>query len=216
MKKYLIFAILVITVVAGVFLSCNREPEMPTEVTMQNVLNVVMRYYPYEEGDVLTFKNENTGETLSLAAKSSENMPFLSTDVGDMTYKPSEDAETNTWGWKIEVASFFTVDGLDVPNNKSSVMTVIMADTERQRMQNNWNCGIQLNGNEFYRCDRLSQCQPKDVYTYLTDTISLIVRDVTTVKGITRLPEDGYLYIVRDKGITEFCLDGKTIWKRVK
>jgi len=211
MKKYLIFAILVIAVVAGVFLSCNREPEMPTEVTMQNVLNVVMRYYPYEEGDVLTFKNENTGETLSLAAKSSDNDNFLQARTDTIKYKEGKDTPVTIVGWSIGVSARLTEKQ---SGGVSAIHSNISADTEeRQRVFILWNVGLYKNG--YNRGDVLFDGNLSEVYAYFTDTIKLTMRDVILDNQRKDLPENAYLYVVRDTGITEFSLDGQTVWKRV-
>ena len=204
----------VVVCCAGLFVACEREPEMPKEVTIQNVLNVVKWYYPYEEGDVLTFKNESTGETWSIVAKNDGTTKFLTTNTDEI--QDGEAPGHPTKGWSVRVDCDMTVDGLSEPNKHTFFATTIGADTYYSTMNMHWYTAIRLKEDELYRASIEYRDSLNQIYSYFPSTISLKVQNVLKGTELKAVPENAYVKILKHKGLTEFSLDGQSIWQRVK
>lgn len=199
---------IVVVCCAGLFVACDREPEMPKDLTMQNMYNVAMMYYPYEEDDELTFKNETLGKTWTIVAKNIDNKSFMENKLEEL--RDYETTGKPVYGWIIRVSASFIEEG----GGRSVFETILSADTVRNRILLRWETGLYLDG--YNRGDTLSECKGAEAYSYFTDTISLTMRDVKNGKERKELPQNAYLHIVKNKGISDFSLDGETVWKRVK
>ena len=56
---------------------------------------------------------------------------------------------------------------------------------------------------------------PKEVLAQLTDTIIIPIRRQGTTNREIVAPEGAYARIVKDHGLTDFSVDGTTVWRRV-
>lgn len=60
------------------------------------------------------------------------------------------------------------------------------------------------------------RCKPSELASLLTDTISVPIQTIVCPGMDTTIVEGACVHIVKNKGITDFILDGKTVWRRVK
>ena len=69
-----------------------------------------------------------------------------------------------------------------------------------------WSLELRLEEDEYYRGGSRITCSPDEILSQLTDTIILSIDDT----------ENGaYARIVKNQGLTDFSVDGTTVWRRV-
>lgn len=67
----------------------------------------------------------------------------------------------------------------------------------------------------FYTGEIRSYCSQEEVLTQLTDVITIPIQYYHKYgESVNDAPKDAYARIVREKGLTEFSIDGQTVWKR--
>ena len=197
------FSILFLIPVCLLFMACHHGDNLNKEEVLQSALE----YFPYQEGDILIFYNATTGDTISMAAVSSDSENFLITHVDEIKGDP---------GWLIRVEAALTIGKLQAPNNKSFSLVNISDSYTSEMIQMRWGTNILFSKNAVYYASLVNKCKPEDIYNHFKDTIYLPVEQIYNGKTYENADKNAYVNIVKSRGITDFSLDGKTIWKRVK
>ena len=206
-----------ISVIAAMCLcSCNRGP---SKNDMQGYLDAMLYYYPYSIEEELVFVNDSLERSLVFTPDDLHNDGvYPETHISPCGYDI---------GSKCQGDKSLSIDGVMKVSEDS-------ADAGKMRLGSNvyyeaylnyessmtihwyvhfWYMHI-TNPNEDYQgVYYIRDISPDSVYACMTDTIILTVKPTY---GPYDYPDQGYARIVKNKGLTDFSLDGKTIWRRVK
>jgi len=203
MRTKTIFFVSILSVVSSL-IACDCEPEMPTELNAQTAQTVMSWYFPYKASKTYTFRNNKTGEVWKM-------LPEVRKSTGEFPeFYISEHWELGM-EWLVSVeSSFMDVNG-DIKNlaGFSCLMTPATLKGDIIRIQ--WSGHISLTGNrdDLYRNLLILTVDSASAFSYFTDTITL-----PFIHGNTSLPSNACLHIVRCKGLTDFSLDGESVWER--
>ena len=203
---------------AGLLAACNtnnpepeepQKPNLPDTVNAQTCKDVILRYFPYSPSEMLTFQNSQTGEDWQISPRikdMSEDFPAVTITEGIST---SDD-------WYLDIEAYFMKAGDDYHHALTccglscTIFPTLRGDTIEIR----WSGLISLTGNyeDKYIATWLTiKADSANVLKHLTDTLTIQLEKPQTV-----LPPEVCMHVVRERGITDFSLDGKTIWNRVK
>ena len=216
MKKYFLFV--GVCVIAGIMSSCNNkpDPEDPMSATPQNSIEAMRPYFPYSADQKLEFVNESTGKEWSLTPcfyNPASGAPIDFPKISNLKYNAHpeiwevfmesdyEGEASNGKPWRYNLISFKVVGNTD----KDSVYFTEMAQ-------------IEVGKEGFFQGECYFSNSMSEFIPSLKDTIRCpFLRTCATYGMIKEPAADGcYITVVKNKGITDFCIDGKTIWKRVK
>ena len=197
------FSLLVIIPISFLFMACHHGDNLNKEEVLQSALE----YFPYQEGDILIFYNATTDDTISIAAVCPSNKNSLYAYVDEIT----RDSE-----WLIRVLTDLKIEKPEVPNSIISSAAVISGSYSSEMIQMRWYANIVFSKITEYYASLISKCKPEDLYNHFTDTICLPIEQIYNGKNVEEADENAYVNIVKSRGITDFSLDGKTIWNRVK
>ena len=208
MKRFVFIMATVVVCCAGLFVACDREPEMPTELNAQTAKQVILWYFPYDGDDVYAFRNNKTGEVWEIIPKiapkdDTDNFPKVIID------------DTREWGgeWLLSVNAQFVKKGTDLNNyngrNAAAITCNILPRKDSISLQ--WANSICFTGNvkDTYFADMSFRTDTGEVFSLFTDTIT-----IPFYKRGASIPSNTYMQIVRHKGLTAFSIDGESVWKR--
>lgn len=185
--------------------SCDRpEPELPNLTNIESSLESMLSYLPYEANRSYTFVSDadNVQWTITPYTNSS-----LGVDFPDIT--------SATFGsmWENLIFAEFVMDGIgkayrsqitmDVYPNKGGFYVFVGAD-------------IRFDVNSYYYG---SYTQTLDTVAFnnfwSADTITIPLKGLYFDKQPTvTLPENSVAYLVKNKGLAEFSIDGgRTYWR---
>lgn len=208
MKKIVLFAS--IFAFAGTFISCNNEPESPTKATPENTMEALLHYVPYELGQVLEFVNDSLGrewKTMPCGYKKSYYDPNETPFFPNAHYYRSDSLGDYRGRWHLTIEADLTEDGTPMKKNATTTFVIEGHDNE-----NTLSFGlislITLSQSEKYEGFVIKSYTIDNFHSSIGDTIRFLF-----TKGAS---EGCYINVVKDKGITDFCVDGKTTWRRVK
>lgn len=198
--------------------SCEHDGDgaeiAPTEKDLHNYIAALSHYYPYSINDVFIFRNESSGERW-------ENKPFVYS--GDSTYPETEiwlcdDSDASCYGDRTaQICSYFMEKGVSRYEYAPSGITTFIAKTGGSEDINfSWYVYLSFGAYDYYQGISTVRCMPEEVLNQLTDTIIIPIRHKGTASGVIAAPNGAYARIVTDKGLTDFSVDGTTVWRRVK
>ena len=214
MKTKLFFLNLI--VIAAICTSCggrDEEEEIePTEKDLKTYISVLSHYYPYSINDNLIFKNENSGESW-------ENKPFNYS--GSSIYPETkiwlcDDPDASCYGDRTaQIAARFIENGVSQYDYDPSQISTFIAKSGSEEVYLSWNIMLSFGAYDYYRGSYSVICMPKEVLAQLTDTIIIPIRRQGTTTRVIDAPEGAYARIIKDYGLTDFSVDGETVWRRV-
>lgn len=187
---------------AALMVSCNEEP---TENDLKDYLKALAPYYPYSLDETLVFKNdalEKTWEIETYDYRGNGRYPDTGITVqNDITVK--------SYGLRYAhiSAAFVNSPVTDKKFRKSEISTDFLHSGGSKVVEMSWSFRLQLPDGEVFEGGFTKKYPPKEVISTFTDTIIL------TQQGG---PEGAYARIVKGKGLTDFSVDGETVWRRVK
>ncbi len=208
--KTKLFIVSFVIMLSGLVTSC--EGESPTETEMKNYLAVLTHYYPYSANEIFVFANENQGYSWEAEAYDYYHngiYPYTHLSVcNEVGAKCKGDREAVISAWMLE-------KGADSSNGVSEVSTMISHEGGSSEVQINWYIRLQLSDSTFYTGEFRSVCLQKAVLSQLTDVITIpILYYHSAGEAAVGAHEGAYARIVKEKGLTEFSVDGQTVWKR--
>lgn len=219
MKKQTL--IILIIGVMGMASSCGpvNPPQEEEEVTAETCLKAMLQYYPYSIDETFEFVNEEAGRTWKGSAYDRANKGAY-----PYTYISNYDKEENgekpkSYGdWDTHINAFVLENGVDSHEDKiSQVSTYIhYADNTDLPIYSYWNIDIRLSHEEFFTGTVKGYYDLDNVLSQFTDTIEVPIGYQRGEKGLIPAPEGAYARIVKGKGLTDFSVDGETVWRRVK
>jgi len=220
-KHFLLFASII--AFAGIFVSCNNEPdgpEPPKEATPQNTADYLLRFVPYEIGQSLVFANESLGREWTIKPYEYKNSYY---DPNEVPVFPKVNIIEERGGdykgqWIVDIQADLLEEGVSrVADKMSSTSVSLNGDNNTDTIAITWMLAIRLSATEFYDGGlQRYYCTRKDFFTFIGDTVHLTLNRMREGQIMVEAPSGCYINMVKDKGITDFCVDGKTIWKRKK
>lgn len=219
MKKLFDFAI---GIVCCLFISCNQNP-VETEVTLMNSYESIQEYFPYTLDNSMVFMNTSNGELWEV----NPNDRFKDGIFPEFQLRDVNPGSKTPTSWSCSGSAEFWVD-----KNKSQAGMLriynAIAGLDESMGTVLWTTAVQLNDHSELLDGSWSWHGSIDEMLHIiTDTIiipvgytySILYND--TIMESIKKPEDetlrnAYARIVKGQGMTDFSLDGTTIWKRVK
>ena len=199
---------------AVTFISCAGSTIEPTKKDLNNYIAALSHYYPYTINDDFIFRNEKSGEKW-------ENKPFVYD--GNSTYPEAEiwfcdDPMASCYGDRTaHMYSYFIENGVSrYEYAPSRVATFIAKSGGSVDMYLTWDVFLSLGSYDYYQGSTMVSCSPREVLAQLTDTIIIPIQRQSTASGDIAAPDGAYARIVKDQGLSDFSIDGITIWQRVK
>ena len=188
------------------FSACTPESE-GMKVNLKTCLKVMSAYFPYTDKENFVFVNEELGKTCeagAFSANADDGYPNV------LTLECHSPLSKCYGDWSIYISAVFQEkEG----SSNQSLNGMIRAnvdyspDTDQiESVAADWIVHISLGKEGALKIDWGFVCFPEELYSHFTDTIVLPVNT----------PEGAYARIVKNQGLTDFSVDGKTVWKRVK
>ena len=205
-----LFYLTIMITVGGLFVSCNgNKSNEPQTLNAEKMLEMSLAYFPYNEKDSLEFVNDQTGRKWDIETYS----------INKSCRTGKEGSESQGISKSIVDVKFTVKDVAFIKQQNAKITFNIIADT--------FNIGkdtyifmsqfvyIPLSDDEIYSGQTEINCNEVDFYSYFSDTIMIPLTEDLYNRS-TPLPEGAYARLVKNKGLTDFSVDGTTIWKRVQ
>lgn len=186
---------------AGLLVACYNAP---SETDLQDYLTVMRPYYPYSVDDAFVFVNDSSGgKWIGYPYDYYKDGIYPYTDI----YKSSSDyaAEATICAW---------VQTEEGGTRTGEIGTKILYMAGEYVMS--WNIALRLNDSVSFHGGFQCCCSESEILASFTDTILLPIPYQHDPK--TPMVEFGepYARIVKHQGLTDFSVDGKTVWRKVK
>ena len=213
MKMKTKFILLNLIVIAAITTSCGGSHIESTEKDWHNYLTTLSDYYPYSIDDEFIFKNDSLGVIW-------KNQPF--TYSGDSIYPQTDfwscnDPFASCYGDRtINISADFIEEGVSRYAYAPSNVSTFIAQSGSPEVWISWDIMLSFGPDNYYRGTCSVLCLPAEVLGQLTDTIIIPIRRQGTTNGEIDIPDGAYARIIKNKGLTDFSTDGKTVWKRVQ
>lgn len=190
--------VLSLIVATGLFNSCKTEE--PTETDWNNYVAALKHYYPYSLEDQFLFVNDSLGRTWEAQPYDDNKEEYPYTHI--LICKKEPGSKCSGDGTAYIYALFMNKGEAPQDGGKSEITTYITHEGGSELVSINWSIVIRLGADEYYRGELRESCPASQVLSHLADTI------------VIPASKDSYARIVKDKGLTDFCVDGKTVWQR--
>ena len=206
MKTKVLIASLM-AIVMGLIVSCKQEE--PTETDMKNYIEALKAYYPYSQGESVSFWNEDLERQWNLNANAcNSHIIICKNEPGS---KCSGDRSAT-------ISTSFEEGGIN--SNKeivSEIGTLLEHEGGSKTVFIRWDMSLRLSKEEYYQGSASVTCPTENVLAQFTDTIIVQITGKRSASGdMESAPKGAYAHIVKGKGMTDFSLDDRTVWKRVK
>ena len=199
--------------------SCNPVEPVLKEVTPENCIKAFMPYFPYSIGEEFIFENESLGHTIQANAYDEYKDGIYPEEI----INEGEDAET---GWNAQVQAFMFNSRINPDSipwthhwvERIAAYAVYDPSYTEAPYRMAWSVQLRLDlKNAFIAYWDLYR-EKSEMASLLTDTITLPVRQIISYDQSmdTTIVDGACVHIVRNEGIVDFTLDGKTFWRRVK
>lgn len=189
-------------------LSCGQKP---TKDDCQEYIDSLKPYYPYSIDEKFVFFNEALGLTWEAKAFDEPKGVYPYTHMSYI-----DEIVAKSYGrWNVSIVAY--MHEKDMPpysDEMSFVRTHISGDAKSAHMD--WNVKIRFNEEEIFEVDGTFIGDKKEIFSFMTDTIIIPVPEGVDTYSYLKVPEGSYARIVKNQGLTDFSVDGKTVWKRVK
>ena len=210
MKTKITYGILVFAAI--LMAGCAQPPQKNQALDYMEELKT---YFPYTVDEKLIFVNEELGRTweTTTITDSKGHCPCYKWSINNSF-------GTKSYGdWDIGVGVLMGKEGqkYSVDEKYSGYSVLIYGNP--LNFNEDWSVGIRMGKNENYSGSKWTGDYPiEDFYLIRTDTIVLPIGNAIgdPIKPDKELLAGSYARIVRNKGLTDFCVDGKTVWRRVK
>lgn len=182
------------------FVSCYNDP---SEKDMQGYLAALRPYYPYPENGTFIYKNDSLGRTWEVKVEKNKDGDYPYTHMTickrEIFSKCSGDRSVSIW-------TRFMREHIPYDQSAGQLSTEIVYWGDASSMDIFWSLELYLNEDEHYQGGAYIKCSPDRVLSQLTDTIIL---------SIDKTKNGAYARIVKGEGLTDFSVDGTTVWRRV-
>ena len=208
-------SIIILVFAALLMAGCSKPKEVPTENDLKTYLAELKLYYPYAVNEQFVFVNETTCERLEVKAMPEQDNEYPITSYGIH----EEDPESMSYEmWSIDIYA-------PMINNEFSMVLDMDSHIAGKGLICDgilWMFSVKLDSKYSYIGVKLPDASDNDVLSLFTDTVEITEISKTYIDDFSgeiqqeSAPSGSYARIVRNKGLTDFCIDGKTVWRRVK
>lgn len=178
-----------------------------SDAELENYVNELLLYYPYSVNEEFVFVNDSTGQTWDGHSKNYEDGRYPYT----YTWSCHEPLASCFSDWSASVEAMIVKDS--IKDGHSELSTFIVACGGDPIID--WVAKIYFGTKEFIQADSRTYCTKEEVLSQLTDTIILPIHYHMTNNGRIDPAEGAYVRIIKGKGLTDFSVDSKSVWRRV-
>ena len=186
---------------AALFVSCYNDP---SEKEMQGYLAALRPYYPYPKNGTFIYVNDTLERTWEVKVEKNmdDNYPYTNMTIckREITSKCSGDRSVSIW-------THFMKEQTPYDQRAGMLSTEITYMGGASSMEIYWSLKLYLNDDEHYQGGSYTKCGLDEVLSQFTDTIIL---------SIDEAENGAYARIIKNQGLADFSVDGKTVWRRVK
>jgi hypothetical protein len=229
MKKILFFSILIGAVM---LVACDPPVVDDPEKSVESELNadtccaMLMAYYPYSLNEEFIFENKELGKTWETKAYEHKKGEYPDVNVSyktTMNDATGEISRTGAWHVNIDAPIIEKDWTTKLLYDPTYVMVDIGYRPKYKDKRNDslyvrmwWDIHVRPNAEELYSGGVETSCDTKKLLDFLTDTITFPLKNQRVNGKSGAAPAGSYVRLVKDQGLTDFCIDGKTVWRRVK
>ncbi len=115
----------------------------------------------------------------------------------------------------VEIFANFIENGVDRCAYAPSGIRTFIAQSGSPDVWICWDIMLSFGPDDYYKGTYSVHCMPAEVIEQLTDTIVIPILRQGTKRGEIDVTDSAYARIIKEQGLTDFSIDGKTIWKRI-
>lgn len=199
--------------------ACTPVPEL-NEVTPETCVVALSKYFPYSTDEKFIFVNESLNHRIEAKAYDAYKQ-----GIYPQTIVEADQGEEGEWSSSVHAYMFNTQinpDSLSWTHYWVERISAWIYNTPSESVAPIWlvwGMSFRLSmrkPQEYFTAYWDVHCKPSELASLLTDTITLSIQSIESPDMDTTIVEGSCVHIVRDKGIVDFSLDGKTFWRRVK
>lgn len=199
--------------------ACTPVPEL-NEVTPETCVVALSKYFPYSTDEKFIFVNESLNHRIEAKAYDAYKQ-----GIYPQTIVEADQGEEGEWSSSVHAYMFNTQinpDSLSWTHYWVERISAWIYNTPSESVAPIWlvwGMSFRLSmrkPQEYFTAYWDVHCKPSELASLLTDTITLLIQSIESPDMDTTIVEGSCVHIVRDKGIVDFSLDGKTFWRRVK
>ena len=199
--------------------SCTPKPEL-NEVTPKTCVVALSKYFPYSTDEKFIFVNESLNHRIEAKAYDAYKQ-----GIYPQTIVEADQGEEGEWSSSVHAYMFNTQinpDSLSWTHYWVERISAWIYNTPSESVAPIWlvwGMSFRLSmrkPQEYFTAYWDVHCKPSELASLLTDTISMPIQTIVSPDMDTTIVDGACVHIVRDKGIVDFSLDGKTFWRRVK
>ena len=197
-----------------------EEPQQQKNVNAEMCLELLLPYFPYTIDEEFIYVNETTGKKWEAKAYD-RRREGIYPEIRVKYHQGIEEGEISpSYGdWETEIHAHILEKGVEWKEGKRSDQSIHVtydaSETENPSTELWWEIKIDISNDDLYEADKKVYCYPNEIPSLLTDTITF---PINYQKGASNYaaPEGSYARIVKNQGLTDFSVDGKSVWRRVK
>ena len=216
----------IISILVFFLCSCNgntpdeRKSDVPDErksdvtLTPQASIEAMLPYFPYDSAEHFVFEDELSKKLW--IADAYRVYAFDNEGVYRLQDYPAIKIEEGNYGiWYTSIKARMKVPSdLDPVDNPSIIISSL--DRYSDRCVIMFNTRVKIGENDSYAGRLEINTDSVAWVSCFTDTITIPFTSHTRDHKRDTLYEGACVHLVKDKGMTDFSLDGKTYWKRIQ
>ncbi len=209
--KTKLFIINLLVMATGLLASCDSGL---SEADLKNYIAALKYYYPYSLNEEFIFENESLGRAW-------EALPYDDYNEGVYPYThiticKNEVGSKCSGDRSAGIAAYMIEKGKRDDIGYSEISTYLYQEGGHKNVFCEWRVSLLMSDSTFYTGFLRNTCPQDEVLSQLTDVITIPILNFKKYKESGGdAPQGAYARIVKGKGLTEFSVDGKTVWKRV-
>lgn len=201
--------------------ACTPKPELD-EVTPETCVAALAKYFPYSIDEKFIFVNDSLNHRIEAKPYDGYKQGIYPAIFIDD--KNGKDLNSE-WNCSIHACMFnsrINTDSLSWTYywmERISAWVLNNPSESAAPIQLVWGMSLRLSmkkPQEYFTAYWDVHCKPSELASLLTDTISVPIQTIVSPDMDTTIVDGSCVHLVRNKGITDFTLDGKTFWRRVK
>jgi len=185
-----------------------EEPEVQELVIdPDSCLAAMLRYFPYTKTDTLVYANESSKKQWIIYPHTNWNpgAGFPVVNKGGGEEGPSS--------WYNMIAAPFVVEGIGNLYRTEFYWELSTSSGKFEFLMSN---DIRFEQGSYYSGNLNTRMDSAQLRAFFADTIVIPIKSLEPDKSgkSEPMPQGAELHFVKDKGLTEFSLDGTTFWRR--
>lgn len=209
----------VMVCIAGFFFGCERSsPELPKKNGSDTYADVMIQYFPYDINEHFVFENNQTEDIKECYAFNYNNRYGAIYPLMEKRNVNPNDSSISAGDWQINIdAPMIAADNdpIELKYDPGFITFRVFGSTFDSACNVNMHTKLQFNAEEyFYGSLDYRRFDTSKVLSLFMDTITIPLTQHVLQTKREPISEGAYVHIVKNIGITDFSIDGKSIWKR--